>query len=342
MSNPLVSVIIPVYKVEGYIVKCISSVVRQTIIDDIEIILVDDCGNDQSISFAKQYALTLNCHNRELIFLSHNKNRGQAAARNTGVKIARGKYLFFLDSDDSLPPTSLETLLKYASIHNCEIIEGQSIHIVSKQSKPATSPKQTVEIVRDAHLWEIGSKWMPVCWNKLIKRDFFIHNNLFFAEGFYYEDLYWAFIVAFAQPRILTVPDFTYEYLVREGSTTNSMGDRHVDSFIQLTSELYSLCVTKCRNHVYQSLICANYERIRSIAIDYVYSQCTGQLRLKLFNALRNNNIHTIFAFLSNRHLSIRHKSKLLPLYLGRFGHNLILLKTKTTKSLKWITRISH
>lgn len=332
MSEPLISVIIPVYNVEDYVVKCISSVVNQTLNDPIEIIVIDDCGEDNSINLAKEYASTIHHDNRELIFLKHTQNRGQAAARNTGVRIARGKFLFFIDSDDSIPTECLETFIDHTSQSEYDIIEGRSIHIDSTNKAASQIYNNQYNIVKEEELWQIGGTWSPVCWNKLINRYFFIRHNLFFAEGFFYEDLYWAVLVALANPQILIIPNRTYYYSVRPGSTINSMSERHVNSFIMLTKHLAVLYQNNNISINFKSLFTANYERFRSIAIDYVYAFCTNEMCKTMFNSLRELNLCSFSYILRNKSISTKTKIKVLPLYIGQLGHYLIILKSKISK----------
>ena len=101
---PLISVIVPVYNCEKYIEACVNSVLNQTFAD-FEIILVDDGSPDDSGKLCDQLAEK----NNKIVVL-HQKNQGQAAARNNGVKIARGEWLNFLDSDDLIHPQMLERL----------------------------------------------------------------------------------------------------------------------------------------------------------------------------------------------------------------------------------------
>lgn len=332
MSDTLISVIIPVYNVEDYVVKCLTSVVNQTLDEPIEVIVIDDCGQDNSIKLAKEYAATIHKDNRKFIFLTHSHNRGQAAARNSGVRIARGKFLFFIDSDDSIPANCLKTFIDHTTQGAFDIIEGQSIHIDSTNNAISHTYKNQCNIVKEEELWQIGGTWSPVCWNKLINRDFFIHHNLFFAEGFFYEDLYWAVLVALANPQILIIPNKTYNYLVRQGSTTNSMSERHVNSFIMLTEQL---AVLYQNNDISSSLkvqFIANYERFRSIAIDYVYAYCINNMRKIMFNSLCSLNLCDFSYILRNKSIGAKTKLKVLPLYIGQLGHYLIVFKSKVSK----------
>ena len=107
-----VSIIIPVYQVSAYIERCIRSVMNQ-IYTDLECIIVDDCGTDDSIvkcdRLIQAYSGPI-----EFIVLHHDQNRGQSAARNTGIRYAKGKWLFFLDSDDEITGNCIEILVRAA------------------------------------------------------------------------------------------------------------------------------------------------------------------------------------------------------------------------------------
>ena len=106
------SIIIPIYNVEPYILECLQSVANQTIEDKLECILVDDCGTDNSVSVAEEFLKTYSgAIHFEL--LHHQKNGGLSAARNTGVRASHGEYLYFLDSDDTIIPRCSNRLVYY-------------------------------------------------------------------------------------------------------------------------------------------------------------------------------------------------------------------------------------
>lgn len=116
--NSIVSIIIPIYKVEKYIKDTLESVVEQTY-SDIELILVDDCGGDQSCDIAEKY---LKETNTEYQLVRHPKNQGQAAARNTGTKIASGRWVYFLDSDDLILKNTIEILVNQAIEYDSKVV----------------------------------------------------------------------------------------------------------------------------------------------------------------------------------------------------------------------------
>lgn len=105
-----ISIIIPVYNVELYVEECLQSVANQTMTEGIECIIVDDRGQDNSAAIAKQYIDSYKGDIR-FTFIQREKNGGLSAARNTGIEAATGEYVYFLDSDDYLVPSAIETLI---------------------------------------------------------------------------------------------------------------------------------------------------------------------------------------------------------------------------------------
>ena len=124
--NTRVSIIIPVYNVEPYIEECLQSVANQTMTEGVECIIVDDCGQDNSMeivhSFVKNYKGNVNFR-----VLYHGKNRGLSAARNTGIMAATGKYLYFLDSDDRISHECMKQFQqKIDKYGNVDLVHGVS------------------------------------------------------------------------------------------------------------------------------------------------------------------------------------------------------------------------
>src|SRR5690625_1653273 len=116
MNNTLISVIIPVYNVENYLVECMKSVVNQTY-ENIEIIAIDDGSTDNSLKILEDFAL----RNDNLTIVSQ-ENSGQSVARNKGIKKAQGKYIYFLDSDDYILPQTFEQLINTLEENKLDLI----------------------------------------------------------------------------------------------------------------------------------------------------------------------------------------------------------------------------
>ena len=115
MSSPVLSIIVPVYNVGPYLGRCVKSILSQTF-KDFELILIDDGSTDISGELCEQ--LKLMDHR---ILVVHQLNRGQAAARNQGIAIAKGEWLGFVDSDDWLEPNMYEKLLDAVSFYKAEV-----------------------------------------------------------------------------------------------------------------------------------------------------------------------------------------------------------------------------
>lgn len=218
MKN-LVSVIIPVYNVENYIEECITSIAVQTY-RDIEIIIVDDCSCDNSISIAKQ---VLSNYNIPWRIISHEKNRGQAAARNNGLLSAQGEFILYVDSDDYLPPDAIEHLFTLNLRYKTDITVGNIEHVseVGETKQSAWGQifnEHGTTNALDALFRE--ELYASPC-NKIIKRSFLINNQLFFKEGVVYEDESWVFSLALNAKSIYFSPKKTYFYRQRLGSTMN-------------------------------------------------------------------------------------------------------------------------
>ena len=122
MSGPLVSIVVPVYNVESYIEECLQSVCSQTY-ENLEIICVDDVGNDRSMDVVRSFAVK-DCR---IKIIEHDKNKGLAEARNTGLEHVSGDYVFFLDSDDWLSIDAIEKFVRSAKVGEPDIVVGQGL-----------------------------------------------------------------------------------------------------------------------------------------------------------------------------------------------------------------------
>lgn len=186
--NPLISIIIPIYNTETYLEKCLNSVLSQTL-TDIELICINDGSTDNCPQILDNYASKDN-----RISIIHQENSGQSIARNKGLDIARGKYIYFVDADDYIHPQTLEILYHVAEQTQCPIVATERINQQSKNYKEL--PTYQIKNIKYSlhknplqHL--LHNVWSSsVIWNKLYKRD--ILKEWRFIEGIYFED--WPFI----------------------------------------------------------------------------------------------------------------------------------------------------
>lgn len=224
-----VSIIIPVYNVEAYIIECLESVARQTYRGEMECLIVDDCGTDNSISMAEQF---IQSYKGDIHFriLHHKHNRGLSAARNTGVEEALGDFIYFLDSDDAIIPETIEEMVgvvqKYPQI---EMVQGGIVSMNGPVVADFTAMK--LPTYTDDVEWISKNMffYLPVSsWNRLLKKDFLLKENIIFHEGIIHEDVPYNYMLAMKCRYIGFVPSNTYIYRQqRSNSILNSLTEKH-------------------------------------------------------------------------------------------------------------------
>lgn len=226
----MVSVIIPIYNVSAYIEPCIRSVMRQTYTGSMECLIVDDCGSDDSIATAERM---IAAYEGPIQFkmLHHERNRGLSAARNTGTMQAKGTYLYYLDSDDEMTEGCIETLMGQMMTHpELEMVQGNAVrYFPSNRSvvdvKHVSLPLAvTNEEVRRC-FYQLKQMQVNV-WNKLIRRDLIVDNNILCLEGVLYEDHLWSFELLKVLKHAGFVSGITYHHRVRPNSITTGTDRR--------------------------------------------------------------------------------------------------------------------
>lgn len=207
----LISAIIPVYNVEAYLDACIESVVNQTY-QDIEIILIDDGSQDQCPEICDAWAIR-----DKRIRVHHQKNAGLSAARNAGIKMAKGSFLSFVDSDDTVHPQFYETLYRMALQTNANIIMCDYVctDVPVIEWEPVPSEKNVQIIDRDEIFHSITVEYV-VAWNKLYRRELF--EKTCYPIKRFHEDEFVAHRLLWDAPQVVWIKYSMYGYLQREGS----------------------------------------------------------------------------------------------------------------------------
>lgn len=226
----MVSVIVPVYNVENYVAECIQSILDQTY-DDLELIVVDDCGKDQSMEIVKNLFNNYIGHKSARI-LNHLSNRGVAAARNSGIRAANGEYTLFIDSDDYLcDQDAITKMVKRQQETGADLVTANSImfdDVTGKIFKTVDKDYNDKFYPNNGPKQEISIGGVP--WNKLIRTDFLKCNELYFDEGIVFEDTAWVFKLTCSSPRLATMSDHLYRYRYRTGSIMNTLTPHHIFS----------------------------------------------------------------------------------------------------------------
>lgn len=232
------SIIVPIYGVEEYLRKCVDSLLNQDIpSSEYEIILVDDGGHDKCPQICDEYAsasfASLN-HSIIPIRVVHRENGGLSAARNSGIEVAQGEYIMFVDSDDFIEPNVLGALLKQVEYEQLDVLryDFQNVRIVDSRKsivdrkyevfKPNKAQKRDVdysESVTDGEDF-LNNRLGPMCyaWAFVIRRE--LLDGCIFKEGIYFEDTEWTPRMLVRAKRVASTPKIVYNYLWRAGSIT--------------------------------------------------------------------------------------------------------------------------
>lgn len=214
-----VSIVVPVYNVSAYIKRCLDSIAAQSY-NDIEVLFVDDCGADDSVSQIKEFIAK---SERDCKLLHHSRNRGLSAARNTGLEAATGDYVYFLDSDDDITPDCIESLVTPLNLWQYDVVVGDYSVIGGDCYSPLLLPEGPLYSNDDVIKAYAEGKWYVMAWNKLCRREFLLKNKLFFKEGLIHEDVLWTFMVACKANSLYAVKQSVYNYYVRSASIMTSM-----------------------------------------------------------------------------------------------------------------------
>lgn len=219
-----ISIVIPVYNVSAYIGRCLASVKSQTY-GDCEVILVDDCGTDDSIAQCESY---INQNRLDWRIVHHTRNRGLSAARNTGTAVATGDYVLYVDSDDELLPNCVQAMVDVAKAYPLsQIVQGLTLSVPEKAYYDMTR-YSGIDFVADRN-WIVAdflcpSQSLPVnAWNKLIRLDYIRENNLIFEEGLIHEDEMWMLHSIKSLSAIAFVHEYTYKHYSTVGSIMSTM-----------------------------------------------------------------------------------------------------------------------
>lgn len=223
-----VSVIVPVYNVEKYLKKCLESCVSQTL-DNIEVIIINDGSLDNSEKIAQEYA-----DKYEWMTLITTENQGLSEARNEGIRRARGKYLYFLDSDDWIDEKCLEKCFSLAEDKYLELVTFDAKNIVEDGMPQKYACKDDIrKNIIDASLIYTGYDFIQryeqdgnkvQAWLKFIRKDFVLNHHLSFPKGLYYEDVVFHYDCMRKINRMMYISDDFYNHLYRENSIVTSKG----------------------------------------------------------------------------------------------------------------------
>lgn len=313
-----ISIIIPVYNVEPYIKACLQSVFNQSY-KNIEVIVVDDCGNDNSMEIIKTI---INENNRfnDVKILHHKNNRGLSAARNTGIENCTGEYIYFLDSDDTLPSNSIELLVSEIQKHkDIDFViggiktYGNKNYIYPLLSKPYINNNN--DILNDY----LSFKWNVMACNKLISKKMIDKYNIKFIEGIYHEDMDFSFKLALHANKMACCYDVTYNYLIRNNSITTYKKEKNYNDYFSIITSNLKYLKNKYKekldkhpsNYIIENLyiLCIDLIKEKNPNITYLWKkneiQKIHKVILNNIKILKPTKIHKVKLFILSLPVSV-------------------------------------
>lgn len=293
-QNDLISIIIPVYKVEEYIDECVNSLINQTY-KNIEIILVDDGSPDSCGDICEKY--------KEMdsrIVVLHKKNGGLSDARNAGMQIANGNYFVFVDSDDYVSNKYVEILYNALNKDNADIAVAEMIKFYDNDNPEEFIESEEPDVIlyssRDIMNLYFTDKaaTMTSAWGKIYKRNLF--NEIQYPKGKLHEDEFTTYKLMHKAEKIAYVNIPLYFYRQRNNSIINSKYNvrrldvldaykERLDFFKEFYSEIYSIASAHYLNRL---LICyndvreINKEESEKVKIRFKAFYKTSKLECKL------------------------------------------------------------
>lgn len=226
MKSVDVSFIVPVYNVEKYLADCLDSILNQDI-DNFEVICIEDCSTDHSLEILNQYTKK----DKRVFIIQNEINKGLSYNRNLGMKIAKGRYIYFIDSDDKLCNRTLSQLIELGDREHLDVVLFEADH-----------ESETNDLRRKYHVnfWERVNSYKGIytggeifakfvengemisaVWVQLWNRKFLLENNLHFIEGILYEDIPFTFMALLLCQRVCCIREKYYIYRHREQSIMN-------------------------------------------------------------------------------------------------------------------------
>lgn len=220
---PCISVVVPIYQVEKYLHRCVESIRNQSV-KDIEIILVDDGSPDDCPRICDELAAI-----DKRIRVLHKKNGGLSSARNAGVDLATGEYVFYLDSDDYIESTTFEELLAVQKSTEADIVLCNYYYSYPDHEMAANLDFNETAILSTYEAMEalVSGRIQNFAWGKLTRRE--IAQKHRFPEGKLFEDTYWAHLIFADADQIAILNKPLVHYVQREESISFTFTMKRLD-----------------------------------------------------------------------------------------------------------------
>ena len=296
------SIIVPIYNVEKYLRKCLDSLLQQNLSpEEYEIILVDDGSPDGCGAICDDYA-----SQNGNIKVIHRTNGGLSAARNSGIEVAMGKYVQFVDSDDYLEPNVLGQLIQKMEMDDLDVLrfDYQNVNEDYEIIHPYKAPKQYVDlkdVVCEGPAF-LNERLGPACyvWQFIFNRSLLINGDARFKEGIYFEDAEWTPRILNKAKRITSIDATVYYYLIRKGSITQAVDEikkrKVLEDKILLIHSLQQQMKEVKDTRWYEGEI-----SLTALSLYGLIYDCNREDRNKVLQALKRAKVYPLSTFNMNK-----------------------------------------
>lgn len=221
-----VSVIIPIFKVRNFIERCACSLFEQTL-KEVEYIFVDDATPDDSIDILKSCIEQYSERKEQIKILTHERNLGLPAARNTGLAVATGEYIFHCDSDDFVEKEMLEKMYNGAKEHDADMVYCD-FYLTFAENERYMSNHSYESVNEYLKVGLLGGNVKFNVWNKLVRRDIYIDNNIEFPAGHGMGEDMTMIRLAACLRKVKYIPSAFYHYVkINANAYSATMSERH-------------------------------------------------------------------------------------------------------------------
>ncbi len=249
---PTFSIIVPVYKVEDFLPKCIESVLAQSC-QDYELLLIDDGSPDRCGEICEEYAARY----PDKIYAIHQENGGAGAARNHGIRLSKGEYLLFLDSDDALSPELLSDL-KAAMKQNTADLYLFGAKVEKEDGSPNGELHELIDCGKLCSAKDTPKLFFGIMapWNRAYRKTLFTDHGVEFASKVWYEDIRVVTKLNAVAASALRLPGAYYHYLQREGSAMNNKNSGRNIEIIYAFDDILSWFEKQGLRETYEKELC--------------------------------------------------------------------------------------
>ena len=238
--QPLVTVSIPVFKCEDFLEKCLLSVLNQSY-QNLEVTLINDQTPDHSVQITEEFIRKYNLKNWKIYHLE--ENSGLSVVRNKGIDTAQGKYIFFLDSDDTITPDCIETLVAISERTGAEMtvsqLECEQLETGEKSMCIKIQAEESVINGNDNLLKAFSEgKMVTYAVNKLFIVDYLRKNKLYFVKGLFAQDELWTFHLMLKMSKVAIHKGITYTYYLHKKSVIHNRNKRNFDNWFTIAQHI--------------------------------------------------------------------------------------------------------